>query len=305
MELSQLRYFKALAENGNLTKTAAQLYISAPSLSLSISKLEQELGTSLFDRVRGRMFLNDRGKLLLDAISSGLTTIDSATSSVRALGATHDNRLTIATTNQVLFNGLLADFIALHPEIHLTHRHLGYFKSGDDSLLVKYDFLLTRKNSMRDASHLTQETLYSDNELMVSVPRNHPLSTRTSVRLEELAEERFIFPAQSPPETQSTPFGGLNGYYLQLCRDAGFEPNVVADCSYLTMLSLQRRGLGICFTSRRGYPLDAFTNDCVPVRLEGVVSDEFLAQSIYYDRRRKLSRAAQLFLEFALHYFDE
>ena len=87
MELSQLRYFKALAENGHLTRTAQQLYISAPSLSLSISKLEQELGTPLFDRVKGRLFLNDRGQLLLNAINQGLPAIDSAAGTIKALGA--------------------------------------------------------------------------------------------------------------------------------------------------------------------------------------------------------------------------
>ena len=52
MELAQLRYFQALAKNGNLTRTAKDLFISAPALSTSISRLEQEVGVPLFDRVR-------------------------------------------------------------------------------------------------------------------------------------------------------------------------------------------------------------------------------------------------------------
>ena len=50
MELTQLRYFKALAEKGNLTKTAEALHLSAPALSVSIKRLEEELNTKLFDR---------------------------------------------------------------------------------------------------------------------------------------------------------------------------------------------------------------------------------------------------------------
>ena len=50
MELLQLRYFKAVAENESLTQTANKLFISPPSLSSTISRLEKELGTELFDR---------------------------------------------------------------------------------------------------------------------------------------------------------------------------------------------------------------------------------------------------------------
>ena len=49
MELQQLRYFRALAETGNLTKTSDRLHITPPTLSISISRLEDELGTQLFD----------------------------------------------------------------------------------------------------------------------------------------------------------------------------------------------------------------------------------------------------------------
>lgn len=50
MDLLQLRYFKLLAENQHLTKTAQQLKISSPSLSATLKRLENELGAELFDR---------------------------------------------------------------------------------------------------------------------------------------------------------------------------------------------------------------------------------------------------------------
>jgi DNA-binding transcriptional LysR family regulator len=220
MELPQLRYFKALAENGNLTKTAAMLYISAPSLSLSISRLEQELGTQLFDRIKGRLFLNDRGQLLLDAISDGLDAIDSAANTVKVLGATHDSRVKIATSNQTLFNGMIASFLSAYPDIYLSHSNhpVAYFKR--DSLLIQYDFILARSSTIENES-LLHAPLFTHNELMVFVPRGHPLSSRKSVRLEELAGERFIFPAKS------TNSEGLYDFYYRICGEAGFEPNVV------------------------------------------------------------------------------
>ena len=62
MDLQQLEYFRMVARLGNMTKAANELHISQPSLSVSISKLETELGANLFDRVSGRIRLNQIGQ---------------------------------------------------------------------------------------------------------------------------------------------------------------------------------------------------------------------------------------------------
>ena len=50
MELSQLRYFIAVAKLGNMSKAAETLFVSQPNLSTSISRLEEEVGVPLFER---------------------------------------------------------------------------------------------------------------------------------------------------------------------------------------------------------------------------------------------------------------
>ena len=63
MELTQLKYFKAVAEAGKLAKASEQLYVSVSALSSSVSQLEKELGVALFDREGNRLTLNRQGKL--------------------------------------------------------------------------------------------------------------------------------------------------------------------------------------------------------------------------------------------------
>lgn len=65
MDSTHLYYFKAIAQSESLTKAARKLYISQPALSKSLSNLEKELGQSLFDRIGGRLYLNENGKILL------------------------------------------------------------------------------------------------------------------------------------------------------------------------------------------------------------------------------------------------
>ena len=65
MELQQLKYFKTVAETGKISDAAQMLFVSAPALSTSISRLEKELGVQLFDRTNNRIILNQQGQILL------------------------------------------------------------------------------------------------------------------------------------------------------------------------------------------------------------------------------------------------
>ena len=78
MELLRLRYFVALAETENLTQTASDLHISPSSLSLTITKLEKELGTPLFDRTGRKLQLNETGRELYSRLRNLLTDLDFA-----------------------------------------------------------------------------------------------------------------------------------------------------------------------------------------------------------------------------------
>ena len=296
MELSQLRYFKALAENGHLTRTAAQLFISAPSLSLSISKLEQELGTALFDRVKGRLFLNDRGRLLLNAINEGLPAIDSAAGTIKALGASHMNRITLGTTNFTLYTELISVFMRENPDVYISLRNHPFSQFTKDSLLLQYDFILTRTGSLTN-EHMRSETLFDD-ELMVVLPEEHPLAGRESVELGELSGERFLFPSRQ------TNAEGLFEHYYTICREAGFAPQVVADCNHYMMEHLFSQRIGIFFTSRRAHAPGSIPGAAIVPVTGAKKTADYLSQSIYYDHRRKLSDAACRFLAFAPAYYN-
>lgn len=65
MELIQLKYFKTVASMGKLSDAAQALFVSAPALSTSISRLEKELRFSLFDHTKNRITLNPQGHIFL------------------------------------------------------------------------------------------------------------------------------------------------------------------------------------------------------------------------------------------------
>lgn len=78
MKLTQLQYFKAVAETGKISLAAKKLYVSAPALSISIANLESELGVKLFDRTNNRIVLNEHGKIYLSYVNQILGDLDQA-----------------------------------------------------------------------------------------------------------------------------------------------------------------------------------------------------------------------------------
>ena len=289
MELSQLRYFKVLAENGNLRKTAELLYITPSALSGAISRLEKELNASLFDRVQGRLILNDRGRFFLESVSTALAEIDNGEQTVRRLSTLQKNKVSIAVTNSVVWNDMIADFILENPELRLSFRYYN-LKQLRELSGIPYDFILCNTIVWKD-DFVESMVLTEDNEVMVSVLRDHPLANRNTVSLYELRDEVFLFPPRHTP---------LNTLYYQYCRTAGFEPNVLVEANYSTMLHLYKRGLGIIFTSSHAKRSEQSSEE---VFLYLKDAPRRPPQRICWEKTRRFNQATLTFREFAIRYW--
>src|SRR5438034_5089554 len=98
IELHQLRYFVAVAEERHFTKAARGLRVAQPSVSRAIRVLEEELGTSLFHRMKGRVALTPAGEILLPWARRALADVDGATGEVRELADLRRGRLAVGAT---------------------------------------------------------------------------------------------------------------------------------------------------------------------------------------------------------------
>ena len=83
MTLHQLRIFMAVAQSSTLTRASKQLGLAQPSLSQQLAKLEESVGTRLFERSHNRMVLTDAGQVLVRHAQAVLKEIDEAEASLR------------------------------------------------------------------------------------------------------------------------------------------------------------------------------------------------------------------------------
>src|SRR5579871_5747517 len=125
MTLHQLRIFLAVAQTATLTRASKQLGLAQPSLSQQLARLEESVGTRLFDRARNRMELTDAGRVLLRHAQSILKEISEAEASLREFAAGKHSIIRIAGLNSVV-KALLPDALkrcsgmrpALEVDIH-------------------------------------------------------------------------------------------------------------------------------------------------------------------------------------------
>ena len=74
MNLKDLKYFSSLATHNNFSKAAKECFVTQPTLSNQINKLEQELGLTLFERTNRKVTITEEGKLILEAAQKTLET---------------------------------------------------------------------------------------------------------------------------------------------------------------------------------------------------------------------------------------
>ena len=147
MTLNQLVYFETLAETENMRKAAEKLYISQPSLSVSMAKLEQELRVELFLHQGRKVELTDAGRLFLEHVKKILKDIQEARTHMERLGAAGATSVRIGCITPILQNylpAMMQAFLQI-PENRGTRFS---FSIGSTKELVRglregqYDFLI-------------------------------------------------------------------------------------------------------------------------------------------------------------------
>ena len=120
MEIHQLRYFIAVAEEGNFSRAAEKVHVAQPSLSQQIQKLEAEMGQPLFDRLPRIIVLTDAGRCLLDFARKILANLADAQRCVDELKGDVAGRLAVGaipTVAPYILPPLIGEFQKRYPKV--------------------------------------------------------------------------------------------------------------------------------------------------------------------------------------------
>lgn len=186
MNLDHLRYFVRLAEVRHYTRAAEQLGISQPSLSHAINQIEAELGVPLFEKSGRNTTLTRFGEEFLECAEHSLSILDAGIETLQRYGRGEGVvRLGFLRTLGINYiPQLTSDFLKADPDCNVQFS----FHSGlssellEDLIQRKYDFVFC---SEPDPALGLNAVAVDSQELVVIVPKDHPLAERESISLAE------------------------------------------------------------------------------------------------------------------------
>ena len=192
MEVHQLRYFVAVAEEGGFSLAAARVHVAQPSLSQQIRKLERETGQPLFDRLARGATLTEAGQKLLPFARRILTDLGDAQRSVDECGRQIAGTVTlgiIPTIAPYVIRPLLRACAAELPQVDLhvhedvTERLVRALEGGEMDLAVV--------STCRDAAGMRREQ-WQREPLLLMLPEDHPDARKKRASLRALRGEEFL-----------------------------------------------------------------------------------------------------------------
>jgi DNA-binding transcriptional LysR family regulator len=240
MDLRRIRHFNVLAETLNFSRAAERLHIAQPALSVSIQKLESELGTRLFERTPAGVVLTASGQAALLEARRLLYHGEQLLRTARDAAAGTGGRLRIgfvgSTIHRVLPT-LIPIFRSQYPGVEMV---LSESTSARILAMLKEEALdigIVRTPLLQPHS-ATLHVLHRD-RFVAALPTSHPLAGRPSILLAELAGEPFVMYASSEA-------AGLHASAMGACEAAGFAPEVMQEATQVaTVLALVASGLGV------------------------------------------------------------
>lgn len=239
MELRQLRYLVALAEERSFTRAAEREHIAQPALSQQIQKLEQETGLALVDRTTRRVSITDAGETLVARARRILSELETAHEELQSLRGIKTGHLRVGamhTMGPVDVSLVLAIFHERHPQVELTVREDPSDQIAEMLRVDELDLAFLSVTEQIESHGLGLHQLV-DEELVVILPRNHALAKKDALAMRDLAGEQFISYRQGARLRELLDAAG---------RDAGFEPAVKFESNDAGRIrSLVSRGLGV------------------------------------------------------------
>ncbi|MCF8483510.1 MAG: LysR family transcriptional regulator [Rhodospirillum sp.] len=239
MDVKQLTYFIAVAEELNFSRAATRLNMAQPPLSRQIAQLEQGLGVSLFDRGRNQIALTQAGATLLEGARDILRRVERTEWEVKRAGEGTSGRLRISFVGSATYGvlpNIIKAFRLSFPDVELAMSTMNNAELRRSLIQREIDIAVARP-SLRDVQ-LKEQALWRE-PLIVAMAETSPFATVPKVKLSDLHAETFVlYPSRPRPSFADE--------VLDNCRNEGFTPpHQVMATDFQTTISLVSVGVGV------------------------------------------------------------
>ena len=283
MEIRQLEFFHAVCQLNSISKAAEKMHVAQPAVSISIQKLEEELGVQLFDRSQRQIALTEEGKLFSQRVNEILMQIDDSIHEVKDRKPDNHGSIKIGIPPMVgvfLFPHIFAKFRKQYPNITLNAVEAGSLSVQrlleDGSIDI--GIITQNPRSSLEIHPITAVQVH------VCLPHSHPLAGLTGIPFARLRDEPFILLKEDTYSRQ---------VILNECHKHEINPKIIFSSSHIdTIVSLVELEVGISFlfdVIARKY------STITSIPLEEPISSPIV---LAWNRKRYLTSASRAFIDF-------
>ncbi len=286
--------FIKLCETGSLFEAADELYLSESSLLKHMHLLEEDISHKLFTKCSKHVELTEYGALYLSFAYNLRSITGDLNTRLAELDAKNSSIVKLAIARSMncdhIVNMLSDHFQLRYPKYSIASGEFSRTLTLQQTFHMGYELVFSVDSKQTNPDYHTFP--WSSDRLVAILPKDHPLSERRSINLSELSNDKFIL----------SPEGSfLYNYSLQLCHDAGFEPQVDFTIHGTNNLAeLVSAGIGVSLTTAS----DIIAIKKHPVSMVEISPVPPVYLNLYYLKDPPLSKAATVFLDYAIEMHD-
>lgn len=287
MDIKQISYFMAVAQEGSFSRAAEKLEVSQPTLSMAVKKLEEELGTELFYSFNRRQNLTDEGLRLKEGAAKLLEVYQETIENVKLSDHVGSGVVTLGLSplfGACFFGNLIPSFAAAYPDIKINMIEDGANKIDELVERGEVDLAVTL-NTERTASFASCH--FSTQRNVALLHKDHPLSNARSITVTDLKEDSFAIFNQDFI---------LNRQIMSACHAAGFRPKIaLLSSQWDFMVELVSRNRAVSILPKPVLDKHPDPNVvCVPLTDSMKYWDIVLA----WNKQKYMSKSCRLFLDY-------
>ena len=303
-----MKYVYEVYKEKSFSKAAASLFISQPSLSANVKRIENRIGSPIFDRSTKPLQLTEVGEHYIQTIEKIMDIENNLKNFIRDLGDLKTGTLNIGGSNffsSWVLPSLIADFSQKFPNIQIS---LVEESSANLSLLLqagKLDLMID--NCILD-EQIFDHYVYQKEHLLLAVPKSYSVNTRLQeyqIPIEEIRNGQFRssdIPSVPLNKFENEPFIILRSdndtgkRALTICQENHFSPSVVFRLDQqMTAYNIACLGMGITFIGDLLLSRVPTNSELVFYKLPGQSSKRTVF--FYWKKGRYISRAMEEFLK--------
>lgn len=294
MELRQLRYFIEVAERQHVTEAAENLNVAQSAVSYQLTKLEEELGAKLLERVGRNIKVTQIGKIFLQDVKNALKMLDEAKEKVDEYLDPHAGSIKIGYPTSLArywLPNVISSYKQDEPNVNFHLRQGSYAYLIDAVKNGEIDLAFLGPVPMKDPD-LEAKILFTEN-IVALLPNHHPLADRKSLSLSDLRTDSFVlFP---------------KGYVLrkiavEACHAAGFEPKITSEGEDMDALKgLVSAGIGVSLLPESTF-YDSVPRFTIKVPIE--TPKAMRTVGVIIPKHRDIAPSEKNFYQFLIQYFS-